>query len=412
MRNLISTLIVLVLIGTSSFAQYKQTGGFARLAGMGNNPFVVDPYQETVNPAWAGYYENFIFGDLGSSAGNFASGGVGQFISANFHVARGLTLGGMLTRNDFNGLAIAKLDPAGLVNQINTVVGAGSVVNLNNNLELFGSYTFGNSVVGLGVAYATTTNEFKPAVGNGTTGSATQIGFNGGIVTKLTSSIMLDVGASLVLPSASFEPAVGNKTDFSQTIIGVNARAFFAYSQKLSFVPTAVFVTASGTGDRGGTSSDLPSATLISFGIGANYQVGDFLLAGGPGFVAVSATLQPSTPATPELTASYFAFPAWNLGVEWNMTDWLVARFGYVALTLKTTTDAIASPTTTNQTIITSFLGPHGAGGGGATVGLGFRFDSFSLDATVNEDVLRQGLNNIGGGGATFAYLSLSYSMP
>lgn len=411
MRNVISFLVISVLIGTSAYAQYKQTGGYARLLGMGDNPYIVDPYITTVNPAWAGYYPNFLFGDLGSSAGNFSSGGVGQFVSGNFHVGSGLTLGGMLTRNDFNGISIAKLDPGGIVNQINGAVGTGSVVNLNNNLEVFGSYKHGNTIFGLGIAYATTTNEYKPSTGTGTLGSATQIGFNAGIITKITGRIMLDAGASIILPSASYQPAVGNKSEFSQTIFGLNARAFFTHSSKLSFVPTLLFLSASGTGNVSGFSSDLPSATIISFGIGANYEVGDFLLAGGPGFASVSVT-QASTNTSPELTNSVFAFPVWNLGIEWNMTDWFVARLGYVALTLKTSTDTPASQTAVNEAIVTSFLGPNGSSGGGATVGVGFRLGDFSLDATVNEDVLRQGLNNIGGGGATFAYLSCSYSMP
>jgi hypothetical protein len=412
MRKCITILVVSILLGASAFAQYKQTGGFARLQGMGNNPYVIDPYVSTVNPAWAGYYPNFLFGDLGSSTGAFASGGVGQFISANFHVGSGLTLGGMLTRNDFNGGSIGRLDPGGLVSQINGIVGAGAVLSLNNNLELLGSYKSGNYVFGFGVAYASTTNENNPATGNGTTGSASQIGFNAGFITKVN-NILIDVGASFVLPSASFEPATGNKTELSQTIIGVNARAFFRHSSKLSFVPSVVFATASGTADIGGatttTSSDLPSATGISVGIGVNYEVGDFLLAGGPGFATASVT-QSSTPTSPELTTSVLVFPIWNLGVEWNMNDWFVARFGYVASTQKTTTETAASTTTVDETIATTFQGPNGA-----TVGVGFRLGNFSLDATVNEDVLRQGLSNIGGGGiagATFAYLSLSYSIP
>lgn len=416
MRKCVSILVFSILIGASAFAQYKQTGGFARLRGMGNNPYIIDPYVSTVNPAWAGYYPNFIFGDLGGPTSPtptpWGSGGTGQFISANFHVGSGLTLGGMLTRNDFNGGSIGTLDPGGLVSQINQIVGTGSVLALNNNLELLGSFKRGNTVFGFGFALASTTNETNPATGNGTSGSASQIGFNAGLVTKI-SNIIIDVGASFVLPSASFEPAAGNKTELSQTIIGVNARAFFMHSSKLSFVPTLNFITASGTADIGGatttTSSDLPSATAISVGIGANYEVGDFLLAGGPGFATISTTTS-STPTTPELTTSVLVFPIWNLGIEWNMNDWFVARVGYMASTQKTTAEAAATSTTVNETITTSFLGPNGA-----TVGVGFRLGNFSLDATVNEDVLRQGLNNIGGGGpigATFAYLSLSYSMP
>ena len=91
------------------------------------------------------------------------------------------------------------------------------------------------------------------------------------------------------------------------------------------------------------------------------------------------------------------------------MNDWLVARIGYIASTGKTTTETTTGGTT-SETIQTIFIPAPGA-----TVGVGFRLGDFSLDATVNEDVLRQGLNNLGGNGpnaATFAYLSASYAIP
>jgi hypothetical protein len=88
------------------------------------------------------------------------------------------------------------------------------------------------------------------------------------------------------------------------------------------------------------------------------------------------------------------------------MNDWFVARLGYVASTGSRTVET-TSGGVTSENINTFFLPAPGA-----TVGVGFRLGSFSLDATVNEDVLRQGLNNIGGGGATLAYLSASYALP
>jgi hypothetical protein len=318
------------------------------------------------------------------------------------------------------------------VSQINSYLGNAGfptangqyVVGLNNNLELMGSIKFGSTVVGLGLAYASTNNEVVPNTGEGSIGSASQLGVNAGVVTKLGNSFLLDLGASLVMPSTDFEPAVGQLTEFSQTVIIVNARAFWSYSSKLKFVPVVAFATASGTADLGttvdggtSTSSDLPSFSAIGFGIGVNYEVGDFLLAGGPAFATVSLTTPEVATVTPELSTSAFIFPIWNLGVEWDMNDWLVARFGYVAATLSTTTESAASATDVNEAIITSFGGPFGptSVGGGATLGVGFRLGNFSLDATVNEDVIRQGLNNLGGNGGganTFAYLSLSYAMP
>ena len=185
-------------------------------------------------------------------------------------------------------------------------------------------------------------------------------------------------------------------------------------SSKVSLVPVFNFLTASGTQDLGlgqtSTSSDLPSVTAFSVGLGANYTVGDFLLAGGLSLANASVT-NASTQTTPELTSSYFIFPVWNVGLEWNLTDWLVGRLGYIATTVKLTNESPATqtpePSDVNQTIQTLFIGPNGA-----TVGVGFRFGDFSIDATVNEGVLRQGLNNIGGGGPTFAYMSVSYALP
>ena len=99
-------------------------------------------------------------------------------------------------------------------------------------------------------------------------------------------------------------------------------------------------------------------------------------------------------------------FPVRNLGVEWKMNDWFVARLGYVAST-GTQTAEVTNNGVTSENISTIFLPAPGA-----TVGVGFRLGSFSLDATVNEDVLRQGLANIGGSGPTLAYLSASYAIP
>jgi hypothetical protein len=427
MRKCITILVVSILLGASAFAQYKQTGGFARLRGMGNNPFIIDPYFMTVNPAWAGHYQNFLFGDLGSQSTPWGSGGIGQFIAANFHVGGGLTLGAILTRNDFNNVSIGNPDPFsrldgagttipggpfGVVNRLNSIVGGAAAIALNNNVELLGSYKKGNTSFGLGIAIASSTNEATFASGGTSTVSASQLGFNAGIITKFSGNFMLDVGASLMLPSAKYEPATGNTSEVSQTIILANARVFWQYSSKLTFVPSLTFSSSSGTFENGNTatttSGDLPSYSLLVFGIGTNYIVGDFLFAAGPGFATASSTIN-STDTSPELTNSAFVFPIWNLGVEWNLTDWFVGRFGYVAATASVTNEQQATTTTVNEFIMTQFLPV------GATVGVGFRLGNFSLDATVNEDVLRQGLNNIGGNGPnanTFAYLSLSYAMP
>ncbi len=406
------TFLILLLSVTALTAgdKFERRGGFARLLAMGNNVYVMDPYFMTVNPAWGAYYDNMIFGDLGSTATPFGNNGNGQFAGANFRIMKNLTIGGLLSRNDFTGISIARLDPFGLVGQLNNAVGAGSVVALNNNLELMATFGVDKFNLGLGVAYASSTKETTPANGQTTTGSASQIGINAGLVAELTKMFKIDAGVSLALPSAKFAPGGGQETKISQTILSVNGRVFVQFNKDLAFVPAITFLTASGKVEAA-NSRDLPSITLITAGFGINYTVGDFLLAGGPAVIYQKNTTASVANVSPELTTSSLSFPVWNLGAEWSMLDWLVARLGYVAVTTKVTSEAAANANDVNENVTTIYGLPLVGLPNGATVGLGFILGNFSLDATVNVDVLRQGLANFGnsGAGATFGYLSASY---
>lgn len=413
----------LIVAVTTAFAQdVKKTGGLARLTGMGANPYVEDPFFNTVNPAWNGVYDNFILGDLGSVAGTpFSAGGFGQYLSGSFSIGDNWTLGGILARNDFNGMSIALVDPgtnntfgfpySGVVSTVNSIAGPNSVVPLDNNVEAIATYSFNNSIVGLGVAYAYTTNDINPPTGGSTEGRASQIGFNLGLLTDIARSLKLDIGASLALPNASYKADTLNETSASQTIILINGRAFWSLKSNLDLVPLVAFATSSGTIDSGGTSTasvDMTSFTWFAFGAGLNYQIGDFLLAGGALFSYAGLTTPAVSGQSPELSASAETFPVWNIGAEWNMLDWLVARLGYVAFSGRNTIEFPVTSTSKTE-VITSFFAPSQRG---MTLGVGFRFGDFSLDATVNEDVLRQGFNTIGGGGPTFAYMTASYAIP
>lgn len=398
---------VFVLICFTSvvmFAQFEdaeRSGGYARLLGLGNNPYVVDPYFTAVNPAWSSVYSNFLWGDLGSQQTPWGDDGVGQFAGFNFKITKTLTVGAILARDDFQGTSISSLTPAntlvGLMNQAGQRVRA-----LNNNLELLGSLNLGNAVIGFGIAYAASTNDFNPPVGNGTEGSASQLGINAGLITDF-GPVVLDASAHIIMPTTSYSPGQGGTTDISGTVIGISGRAFIRSTSRLQVVPAIAFVSTSGSVDvPNNPSSDLPSSTTIAVGFGINYQFGDILVAGGPGINILSTTEPSITNLQPELTESSIVFPIWNLGAEWQFTQWLVGRLGYIASTEKRTEETQFDMTRVNETIQT-FYGPSGA-----TVGLGFRLGEFSLDATVNDDILRQGLANIGGNGPTFAYLSAS----
>ena len=386
--------------------EIKRTGGYARIVSLGNNPYVIDPEAIKVNPAWGHYYYDFLWGDIGSNAGpDFGNASSGQFAGVNFSLKSNLTIGIMLTRNDFNTFSIGKLDPlSGYGPGFSVIQAVPGTVPLNNNVEIFSSLQFKDLIFGLGIALAASKNNTKTPNTGETDISASQFGINGGIIANFTRNLMLDGGISFIFPGASAEPpAPATKITASQTIIDINARLFWRYSEKLRFVPVLNFITASGSQEANGQSGDLNSLTSISAGFGVEYTIGDFLLVGGVGMNSNSWTI-PSIPTIqPELQNSSFTFPIWNLGAEWTLLDWLTARLGYTASTNNNTTQTGLGPTLVRENTVTQYTP------GMATLGLGLKFGDFSLDGTINHDVLRQGLGNIGGG-RTFAYISTSYA--
>lgn len=401
----ISTLLFLSFTLLSAQTQnLERTGGFARLQAMGNNPYIIDPFNMTLNSAWGAYYSDFIMGDLGSTGTAFGNDGVGQFIGANFKVGSKMTLGVFLARNNFSGqFSILNLDPYGVINNI------GGVVALDNVVELMGTYSAGKHKFGFGVSYASTTNESNPSSTDATIRSASQLGLNFGYVSQLTGNLLLDVSLSLSFPGATLEQPDVSETSASETIISLNARTFIRLSQKFRLVPTLQFVSTSASGEApsgtGSESVDLPSTSVFILGVGFMYSYGDFMFAGGPAYASLSNTQAAIENTQPELSNGFSGFPIWNLGGEWNFADWIVGRMGYMAVTGSVSNETPDNATDVTETIQTLY-GPTGF-----WLGLGFRTSGFSLDATINDDVLRQGFNNIGGGGATFAYISLSVAL-
>lgn len=409
MKRAFAFLIALVFVfSTFTNAQNEEKkdvryGGFARLYSMGDNPYVIDPDNIKYNTAYSSVYSNFLWGDIGSSAVS-ATDGVGQFAAFNYKVSKEFTIGALLSRDDFGSSGIANLYANSLVSLINSNVPAANIVALDNNFELLTSYSFGTFVVGFGASYASTTNDFTPATGIGDKNSASQLGFNLGVLGKLTPTFNFDAAFSLALPSATYEPGTGDKVEASNTLMMANVRGFIKLSKVFTLVPNVMFYNSTGSVSAGATTTDLPSMMSIGAGVGLTYQVENLIISGGPAFMLESTTLAAVSGSQPELKDSRLVFPAWNLGAEWFLTDWLIGRAGYVASTFSETSQSAASSTTVDENTRTNF------GRGDVRLGVGFRFGSFSLDATVNDDVLREGFNLIGGGTKSFAYISGSFA--
>lgn len=390
---------------------YYKTGGFARIKAMGESPFLNDPTDLMQNPAWGNIYNNILFGDLGQTiANNFGSGGVGQYLSVNFNLTNNFTLGATLSKKDFqSALSIATLDPFGIVNETNNALGTSALVNMDNNWTIMSSYNFSGHILGFGFSYASTSAETKPANGGGIKADANQLGLNLGYLGKLSPNLKLDLSAVLLFPGTTFENPQSSETKFSQSVLSIRGRGFFRVNSNFTIVPFARLLKTSGSADLGDatgvTTTDLLSVLGINFGAGVQYKTDNFLFTGGPSFGITEETTPAVSGVAPELSRATTSFPIWNFGAEWLMLDWLIGRIGYKARTNTVSNETVASATNSNESIFTSFDPANG----GITLGLGFRFSGFSLDATINEDIIRQGLNNLGGGGATFVYVSAGY---
>lgn len=418
MRKLLFSAVIFGLMAVTVSAQdafklgvkNEKSGGYARVMSMGGEnggqKFLIDPTNIAINPAFANVYDNFLFGDLGTSVAADNDGN-GQFAAFNLRVKKGFSLGVLLARNDYAQMGISNLGMGNMAaNQLNNIGGlpGNTAPLLDNNLTVFGAYQLSDQLhLGLAVAYASAVNNTKPAAGTESKGSTSQFGLNAGLLAFLSKDQVLDVAAHFVTAGASSEGTT--KDEVSHSEIALDARYFHSLNSRVTLVPVVGFQTMSGTYKKAGTSTDLPSMMGLGIGVGLNYMANeDILLVGGVTLGYNSETTK-STANAPELSTSTLVFPAWNIGAEWYLLDWLKGRIGYASATWKRTVETAASATTKNENSFNLFDRT------GMTLGVGFKFGSFNLDMTVNDEIIRQGFNNIGGGKATFAHVSASYAL-
>lgn len=413
MKRFLSLVVSVIILAGSIYSQSviapkEKSGGFARVYAMGGengmNYFMIDPIAMRYNPAFSKYYSNFLWGNIGASTAA-PNDGDGQMAGFNFNLDNKLTVGAILTRNDYTNSGISDI---GFANRIvGTLNGIPSTsrpaVLLDNNFELLASYSLSEStVLGAAVAYAATNNDFTPASGTAVKSDASQFGFGIGIIQNFSKDQAIEASFDMKFGSAKHEGASTNKV--SGNTIGMSARYFHNIGKGFTLVPIVSYYTESSKIEAGSTTTDLPTYGLFHFGTGINYTTGDLFLAGGVSFMYESVTNK-ATSAAPGLSNSSIMFPVWNLGAEFKLTDWLKARAGYQVSTMKNNTQSAASATTRDESATTGFNRT------GVTLGLGFKFGNFNLDATVNDQVLLQGFKNLSTGAAnTFGFISAGYA--
>ncbi len=405
----VAIILLLLTITLSAQNEIKKTGGVARLKSMGDNSFIIDPTNMLTNPAYGAYYDNFVWGDIGSTSNLGSDDGVGQFIGTSIRLNKSFTIGVMLSKSDH---AYSRYNIMSIVTEDINQYMPNDVPSPQNNTELFGTYKMDNTVLGFGLSYSGSgvEQDYKGIDYKKEERAAHQFGLNLGLLTKLSESIDLEASA-MFLAAGNMNDLDSLRLEGSQTILSIDARAFIKITDRVNFIPTLGFYTISGdieytkkpaVGEY--NNFDAPSITNFRLGIGFDYSYSNLLFVGGPSIEFGGYNfeiIEEGTKTTSDLSETSII---WVLGLEWSATSWLTGRIGYK-----------------DETNYISYESKHGnysskldgigfMSTNGFTLGIGLKFDKFSLDATVNEDMIRQGLRMIGGDFNTFGYVSLSYA--
>jgi opacity protein-like surface antigen len=475
MRKCATIFLLLFLVGSYGLSQAKP-GGIAREISMGGsnlglgvvmNPYIVDdPSRLLFNPADQAHYRNYVWWNVGGGTLNgvsTADNGYGkQNMGVSFGIGSNFTLGAILSYDPsamaqvagvlqgqpsmtIGGVTIPAI-PSYIpnVNRGAGVTGPQAIPNLGNVFEVLAAYDAGRMNLGFGVMYGdasnTSTDNPAPNQSTETEASARMFGFTAGLDLDLGAGSSFAAAAGLRLDKATDKvtinpPVTGQGGEFSSsgTEISVDARLRLRLSNRVNFVPYVGFLNVSAepsqdspvTGGADRTDSRTFTMMALGAGAGAEYHVPSFYLAGGVSFQTLSLKTEfsQSTPQSSTTTTySYTAVPVFNIGAEWWFTEWLAGRAGYYrspgSVKVKgefssggTSSSSESTQPLPNSAIFIGGISPSNFDGL-VTLGLGFKFGGFALDATVSEEALRRGFGLIGSQDNlnSFGFITTSYS--
>lgn len=442
-------ILILLIIGVSIMFSQAKPGGIARQVAMGGsmagqglvlNPFIMmDPALLLVNPAYQDSYKDYMWSNLaGGRVEGWNSGDNGyghQNVGIAFGVSDGFTLGAILSYDP----SAANMYKNALWNYPQYQRFKQTIPDIENVWELVGSYKFSTMTLGLGLMYGSSTHTDKddytsPVSSEEREMSASMIGIRAGAIFDLNDRLSFDLSGQLRLDNATDKitrtpeiAGTGGEYSASGTEIVFYARACYKMNNKFNFVPYATVAMSNSepkeekapTGATAATASLKYSTSVYAFGIGGEYRTQTFYLAGGLSYQHYSEVWdENSTADTLKETDSYTGLPVVNLGGEWWLTEWLVGRIGYFR-SIGSETHKDEYPRRTwerNESYNFSAINIGELNGGNydgiVTLGVGFKFGGFSLDATVSEEALRRGLGLIGSNNGinTFGYMTASYN--
>lgn len=410
--------MLLLFMAVGAFAQ-SIPSGTGRYEALGNSPFILDAATDiNNNPAWNTQYRNYAFGDLGR---DFIEGQdfqlSGQYAGATFGIGKKLNLGMILNKRDdvwnlFNDGTFgpepwrpSELDVSEPIVPFKGLIGYTASKNFH---------------LGLAPYVAMWSWDVTDSDTNQTSfdRSATSIGGTLGFIYMIKKGW---VEGALKFGMNSFKseetvPSGGTRT-VTTTIeseggihFGAGFRAWIypKTNSKLAIVPLVGFSTYSWNPKQTSPTAltGLNRSWLnINGGVGINLPVmDDIQLAGG--FVVEYNSVKADTGSFEDKRTD-FVLPRFHLAGETSIAEWLTARFGYSrSISMKKQEQSYSG----GRTVETNYLDASNYDQT-ISLGAGFHFGRFSIDGTVSERWLKQGINFVSGGdNDLFGVISASYN--
>ncbi len=390
-------------LGAGGFGMLADTAG---IKTVGVNPYSLDPQFMLMNPAYAARYKSYLWFDAG-----LTSTDVGQDYGGTFALSEHVTGGLILARSDAVGFSL--INP-NLFGQMTSAFSGMKIAPPANTWQVMGAYAADGLDVGLAFSYMSSTASStaqSPSDTSSRSATVHQIGISGGALYRGDDGMLMDLGATVLLPLA--RSSVQNGT-VSMTAIAINARMFIPIQPEFYLVPIVNAYVNSGKSTILATPKDLPSGSNYDVGIGVNFWRGGVHVTSGVSMGIYSQTQPALANFSPSLTSSQFVFPRWNIGAEWPALKWLRLRLGYFASSGsgKQEFKLNASTAASRSQGFANVYSPFYAGSGnasGLTVGAGFDLGHFNIDATVTTSALHSPLSIFQTGPLSFVTMSYRF---
>lgn len=378
------TLLLVVLIGGSAFATV------ARIRSLGNADFFFkDIYHIYMNPAYLGMYTNTVYGELGyyyyyDGTEQYSTPG-DQFLGINYKLYKGLSLGLTLNRPGSTDFSDFYDWNSNLLNPI-------------NEFDFLASYDFENLRLGLSFFHGGNCEEYSytgpTSYKEKRTSSTTAL--TGGFVYTLAEKHEIEGMLRLNFDRAKYTQSgsvTGNLETDGGNGIELGARGFFQLNDNYQMIPLISYYSESmsltGTGSQASNASTGKfKESFFIVGLGGNLKLDKGMVFGGLNLTRMKFDDKTDTTGYQDDETVWF-MPGFNLGVEYELTKWLVARMGMEKEFGRYEDKYHYGNDAYFQDYKYCFYSPSPDDFIG--LGVGFKFSKFQVDATVGENNFFEG---------------------